>query len=130
MDGAASFLVQTQPANYKDRVYDAYQYTVWNGNAPIQVCHILQDIYRAPLYPQLPVRFLCSIHGESISEQRIYVQHLITKPGKVDSNEPSGYHVCADALSVLRNPKTIGNTESVLKLMLDVDEAKQPAHSH
>jgi hypothetical protein len=124
MNDAINVFFKTRPTSQPAK-YEQLMYTVWNGKAPLQVCHIVEGIYRLPEYPQLPIRFLFTISGEHRVSCAFAMRNLIRKDGKVDSQKPAGYKLCKTAEELLIEPKVRDYTDFQLKLWSDDPQASK-----
>jgi hypothetical protein len=117
-DGANVFF-QTQSKGVKTRTIDSIEYILWNGPAPVQVCHIIQDVYGAPHYAQVPMRFRFTFTDQSHGKFKLNARTLYRRKGEIQIEIPSGYKLCKSACEVCTSPKESANSDAGFKMLLD-----------
>jgi hypothetical protein len=108
------------PSKDRTKVCIEYRYTVCDCNCPIQVCHILQDLYRLPVDPHLPLAFRSRFQGDQALMTRVKTESLALRKGQIDASEPPGYKLLNDPQFVL-----LPNIKSQLLELIPDDAQKR-----
>ncbi len=120
-------LMFASKASRRPLFYDEYRYTVGKCNSPIEVNHIMQDIFRLPVSDYFPLEFLEKKQGRIDDfHTRLKTESLVLKPGLVDTKEPGDYELRQDPNSVWLGASIRAGVEnSIQNLFLDPRSRKQ-----